>query len=212
MNEYSIKDFKGKSFYNKIISDIENNFRELIQLELKYAKDIEVNKEPVELFCPIENKRIDFPFPFAKEIKKLFYFIKGQYDYIPEITGIINELKEDSQVNIVSKYFVQQGTNRGLLNSRIGFLITLAETRIKLYRGRDLSANELAMLIGVTNQGIVNKISRGKLQAKKVGVRYHIENEDAWAIISERDDYDLIDDGVPYYSYGKAALLLCRGR
>lgn len=203
MLEYNIKEFRGDLFYKETIKDLERNFKENMEIADMFANEIEVDKSPTTLYCPIEKEKIDFAFPFALKVKKLFNFIKGRYDSFDEIKQIISEVKSLSKSNWFSKNFVQEGTNQGLLNSRIGFMITLAEKRIKLYNGRDLSANELAMLIGVTNQGVVNKISRGKLDAKKVGVRYHIENEDVWELLVNRDDDNIQDNGIQYYSYGK---------
>lgn len=203
MMEYSIKEFSGTLFYEQTLKELEANFDKNIEIAGLFANNIKVDKTPVTLYCPIENEEIEFAFPFAKKVKKLFYFIKGRYDSIMEIKKLINEIENLANNNLISPYFVKDATNQGLLNSRLGFMMMVAEKRIKLYEGKSLSANELALLIGVTNQGVVNKIRRGKLKAKKEGVRYRIKNEDVWEELENRNEENISDGGVPYYSYGK---------
>jgi len=186
MADYSLKDFEDINFYQNTIDELEDNFKSFINHAKIFNKNLEVKTKPVNEYCPIEGKEVEFPFPFAKKIKKLFYFIKGKYNSIMDIKMIISEIKQIAKSSLISHYFIQLAPNGFMMNSRVGFMIVVAEKRIKLYEGEDLAANELAFLIGVTNQGVVNKIRRGKLEAKKVGVSYQIKNEDAWELINDR--------------------------
>ncbi|MFW5795080.1 MAG: hypothetical protein ACOCV1_06310 [Bacillota bacterium] len=186
MADYSLKDFEGKAFYLEAIKELENNFKDFMKEAKAFAADIKINTTPVTKYCVIEEKEVEFPFPFAEKIKKLFYFIKGKYDAIYEVKLIIKDIKALAKYNLISSNCIQLAPNGLLMNSRVGFMIVVAEKRIKLYEGENLAANELAFLIGVTNQGVVNKIRRGKLEAEKVGVSYQIKNEDAWKLINDR--------------------------
>lgn len=189
-NRYTTEDLQGEFFYNKIIEEMNDDVVELQKMVHEFFNDkVSVNKfqatKPVVEYCPVEQTEKEFAFPLAKDIYKIFSFCKGNYNSIEDVKESIQNIKR--LLKLGSNY-VSINSDTKLMSTRLGFLMVLARKRFKLCRGEDLSAYDLAILLGISNQGVVNYITRGKLDAKKEGPAYKIDNKVAWNVLKTKKE------------------------
>lgn len=192
---YSLDDLESMLFYERTVEEVKKSFLEVMEIAKEFNVNLggNVNVTPVKAYCPIEKKEVEFPYPFALHIKKLYAFVTGKYDAVQDIKNTLKLIKNFAQANILDRQFVQTNPNDKIMRTRLGFMMVLAEKRISLLEGESLTAYDLALLVGITNQGVVNKIRRGHLDADKIGVAWRIENEIARDFIREREH--------PFYTF-----------
>lgn len=182
---YSLEDLND-FFYKKTLEEMEEQFEKMGEVAKLFNKDVVTKVKPVITYDPINKDEKEFPFPLAVEIRKLYGFCTGKYDAIIDIKEVLKTLKKMMTTNWLGESFVKISTNEEFLEKRLGFMIVLARKRIKLANGEDLSAHDLAILVGITGQGIVNNINRGYLEAEKIGNTWSIENDVARDFIRNR--------------------------
>jgi triphosphoribosyl-dephospho-CoA synthetase len=157
---YNLDDLTFPDFYEKTVKEVRESFLEVMEFAKEFNQLSPSEVVPLIAYCVIEKEEKTFPYPLAINIKKIYAFNIGKYDAINDIKDILKKIKKISQTNLLGKAFVQEASGETIIQTRLGFLITIAQKRINLLEGKDLSAYDLALLIGLTNQGIVNSIRR----------------------------------------------------
>ena len=183
---YNINDIDD-FFYQQTIQEIKKEYVNTIEFAQLFNNQLNKKITSVERYCPIREEHVKYPFPFAEYIKKLHYFIKGKYDTLYDVKIIIDKIEKTIFRSWIGKKYVQKETRGNLMDTRIGFMLIIAKKRISLLEGNNLTARDLALLTGITGQGIVNKITRGIIEGKKIGNTWSIDNKEAIIFIKERE-------------------------
>ena len=184
MVKFSIKDVDD-NFYDKIIQYFKECYRFDLKQKMMFNQDLSYKLTSVNRYNPATGKTEEFPFPLAYDIRVIYHFVVNDYDVAEDIEESIYKVTKLIHTNPWTKKTYYDMTHDKFTNLRIGFLIYLAELKLRLLQGENFAAVELGTMIGITGQGIVNRIKRGQLNAKKEGNSWVIKNKDAKRIVKE---------------------------
>jgi len=178
---YSFKDINN-FFYREIIDDLKSKFQKLIDEKVSLYKE-KINNKP-------ESKKT-YEFPLEKDLEILYDFVKGEIEDIDRVEKSLTKICNVIWQNPFTDDFVKNDIQWKLWRkNRLGFLCYYVKSKIKLYRKKDLQAQEVAVIVGTTSQYISQKINDNKkdptLKGEKRGRSWVIENESVWNYIEKK--------------------------
>lgn len=185
-NKFSIKDIDN-IFYDNIIQYFKDCYRYDLKQKMMFNQDLTYKLTPVNRYNPATGKTEEYPFPLAYDIRVIYHFVVGDYDVTEDIEESIQKITKLMHTNPWTKKTHYDMRHEKFTDLRIGFLLYLAELKLRLLQGDDFSAVEVGTMVGMTGQGIVNRINRGQLNAEKEGNAWVIKNKDARRVVKEED-------------------------
>ena len=180
---YSVNDL-NKQFYRSAIDELTERYKDYISNFQVFNKNLSTNVTPCERKDPVTGETVEFDYPLAYNIWIIYNYIISEIDMSRR-----NVIEHNNILEIDRQVSEKQGIiNRKWLDSRIGFLNYVAKRKLELIRGRDFSAFETGVVVGVSGQAIINRIKRDTpLNAKKKNNRWVIAPEDVRRLVKESD-------------------------
>lgn len=180
---YSVNDL-NKEFYRSAIDELTERYKDYVLSFQVFNKNLSTNVTPCERKDPVTGEIVEFDYPLAYNIWIIYNYIISEIDMSRR-----NVIENNNKLEIDRQVSEKQGViNRKWLDSRIGFLNFVAKRKLELIRGRDFSAFETGVLVGVSGQAIINRIKRDTpLNAKKKNNRWVVANKDVKRLVKESD-------------------------
>ena len=181
--KYSVKDLNEQSYRNAV-DELTERYKDYVSNFQVFNKNLSTNVTPCERKDPVTGETVEFDYPLAYNIWIIYNYIISEINMSRR-----NIIEHNDKLEIDRQVSEKQGViNRKWLDSRIGFLNFVAKRKLELIRGRDFSAFETGVVVGVSGQAIINRIKRNTpLNAKKESNKWVIANEDVRRLVKESD-------------------------
>lgn len=187
---------QGEAFVEETILTLEEKYKEYINIFKCFNTDINDQVTPTEKYDPVKKDMIKFRYPLAYDVWILYYFIKSEIGLEEDVERSLARVIETIQHDPIMDEYDYDISYEKWINSRIGFMVYVAELKLRLLEGDDFSAVEVGTMIGLTGQAIINRINRGIAEGKKRGRKWVITNDQAREIIKDADSFILPDDSM----------------
>ncbi|MFW6028753.1 MAG: hypothetical protein ACOCRO_00720 [Halanaerobiales bacterium] len=181
--KYTIEDV-NEDFYQDIIEKFKKSFISHVKILKVFNVDLQESVTSITKFCPVKREMVEYPYPLAYNIRMIYYFVTTNNEIAErDITQNLNTV-----IKLLNRHPWTEENDFELRHERqvhlkIGFLLYLADLKLRLLEGDNFSAVELGTMIGITGQGIVNRIKRDQLKAHKESNEWVIKNEDAKKVV-----------------------------
>jgi len=155
------------SYYSKMISDIKENYNNLIYVMRKnFNPDLEKGFNE-------EN------FPLKNDLDVLFNYLTKHDVSEMRVKEAVKNVRKVLTTSIGGESMTTQNTEGDLKGNRVGYLIDVCVNLMKVSEGKSITAHELAALVDLSGQTIINDIQRGVINADKLGNVWGISGEEA---------------------------------
>ena len=184
--DYNIKDLLEDDFFDKLELEVMQNFSRLKMvimdnLETHFSVD---RPDPRKKPYSLGDK--EFMFPITMELWTVYKWVIGKSKKPMETYEILQSVCEMVWSNpFIPKYNYTINWEEWK-QTRLGSLVDIAFKRLHLESGRDLSANDLSVLAGISAQAISQKIP-DEIQAEKKDNKWQISADEALKFLKNRD-------------------------
>lgn len=153
----------------------------------EFNSGVGTNITSVRKLNPTTNEYEEYDFPLEYHLRIIYDFCQGDLGIESDIelalakiinVSWLNPFDGAGDKNIQWKRWKEE--------TKLGFLVYYAQTKIKLFQGKDIQGLELSFLSGYTNQHICKLLKDGDLEGEKPARSWVIPNKEARKFLSER--------------------------
>ena len=161
------------------INDIDDNYYELMLdgIEENYNHVITIMRKNFNPDLKKGFKRDNFA--LKDDIDVLYEYVRMGIGSRFRIKNAIENVRTVLRTSIGGEKITSSNSQEELKGNRVGFLLDICENLNKINTGKSITAHELAELVGLSGQTIINDIKKEKIDASKIGNVWSISGKEA---------------------------------